>query len=687
MAEFAIKSTSQASRDKSIPRTLQRVASKDGSRSRSAHGCWTCRLRRKKCDEKGPECVTCTDRGLKCSGFGAIKPRWMDGGAQQDAVHREIKATVASVTRMKRMLKLVQAREKASPGRRSASIPVDAFDNASKSFYRNGSFSSGVLSRPASVGPGLPQSFSMPDPQVWGQEMPCDWNFGENFNMASFDGTDNFSSFAPEFYNSALEDDIGPHVPAMSNTNFFLPSQASEVGQFYQYTTPEPESYTTSTAAEENSSKYNMFSQLCTFPPSPALSITALDRPDIRTRQATPSRMQEVFTHEDQMVDESPSQQSNISKRTSVPSRQVQLSPVCENHTSQSSSVSKYPPLLPKAECPQPCNQVNIQSLEQSATQQAWMHPSVASVAETRAQSLRAASMELSILQNLLLQNVQQHLKQAVACVLKIRDDYLLECESLATRVLSEVELEVLGASIRFVLWTDITTRTFEGPEVESPFRGHISHLLEVNKSSQTPLLGLAGPVEDWIFTGIESVTRLAQMRSQLANEGLFDLREFQHHETSVLSNLEYRLNADDHSSHDKLPNTKTMLRRSIFLHAIMIYFYVVVQGPFSDAFDIRKNVDIVIRDLLALNDPHALMTEFTWPFLVAASMAGPEHHVALMGMFSSPLTNPTPRFTSVFQVVQECWLLRAQGAAASDWRSARLSLEQRGYFLDTACW
>jgi hypothetical protein len=701
MTEFMVKSTSQASRDKSIPRTLQRAASKEGNRSRSAHGCWTCRLRRKKyvmldivytssnrpyrCDENGPECVTCTDRGLKCSGFGAIKPRWMDGGEQQDAVHKDIKATVASVTRMKRMLKLVQAREKASPGRRSASIPVDAFDNANKNFYRQGSFSSGIPSRPASVEPTFSQNLPFSDSQVWASEIPSEWNFDNTFNADPFETLNTFPNFTPECFNFALED-VNSQLPTMSNTSLYLPSQADEV-QFYQYSTPEPESYTAAVSGSELP-KYKMRPQSCAFPPSPALSISGLERPDPRIRQATPSRMQEVFSHDNHLNDFSHSKQRDgTSDRASISSGQTQLSPVCENSSSRSTNliVSKYPLLLPKAECPQPSNQVNIQSLEQSASQQAtWMR---SSLAENRAQLLRAASIELTMLKSLLVHNVDQNLKQAVACVLKVRDEYLTEFESPSTRILSDQELGVLGASIRFVIWTDITSRTFEGAEIESPFRGHISRLLEVNSSSQIQSLGPAGPLEDWIFTGIESVTRLAQMRAQLASEGLFNYTEFHHHEASVLRNLEYRLSADDHSSHDKLPNNKTKLRRSIFLHAIMIYFYVVVQGPYSEAFDIRKNVDLVIQDLIALNDPHALMTEFTWPFLVAASMAGPEHHVALMGMFSSPLASPTPRFTNIFQVVQECWLSRAQGAPALGWRTARMNLVQRGYYLDAACW
>ncbi|KAH8812836.1 fungal-specific transcription factor domain-containing protein, partial [Xylogone sp. PMI_703] len=49
---------------------------------RSLHGCWTCRLRRKKCDETRPVCTTCISLELECHGYGP-RPEWMDRGVLQ----------------------------------------------------------------------------------------------------------------------------------------------------------------------------------------------------------------------------------------------------------------------------------------------------------------------------------------------------------------------------------------------------------------------------------------------------------------------------------------------------------------------------------------------------------------------------------------------------------------------------
>ncbi|KAK5651511.1 hypothetical protein OQA88_11965 [Cercophora sp. LCS_1] len=52
------------------------------SKSRSSDGCWTCRLRRKKCDEVRPVCGACGSLEIDCL-YGDQKPEWMDGGDKQ----------------------------------------------------------------------------------------------------------------------------------------------------------------------------------------------------------------------------------------------------------------------------------------------------------------------------------------------------------------------------------------------------------------------------------------------------------------------------------------------------------------------------------------------------------------------------------------------------------------------------
>jgi hypothetical protein len=63
------------------------------STTRSFNGCWTCRLRHKKCDEKQPVCDICSALLIACH-YDAEKPEWMDGGIRQEEMAEKLKSEV-----------------------------------------------------------------------------------------------------------------------------------------------------------------------------------------------------------------------------------------------------------------------------------------------------------------------------------------------------------------------------------------------------------------------------------------------------------------------------------------------------------------------------------------------------------------------------------------------------------------
>lgn len=67
-------------------------------KTRSSTGCWTCRLRRKKCDEQQPVCNRCKSLQLPCDGY-AERPQWMDGG---DLERRKAEETKVAIRRNRR---------------------------------------------------------------------------------------------------------------------------------------------------------------------------------------------------------------------------------------------------------------------------------------------------------------------------------------------------------------------------------------------------------------------------------------------------------------------------------------------------------------------------------------------------------------------------------------------------------
>ncbi|KAM5355326.1 hypothetical protein ACJ41O_001972 [Fusarium nematophilum] len=77
---------------------------------RSNAGCWTCRLRRKKCDEGRPVCEACGTLEITCH-YGEEKPDWMDGGPKQKAMAEKIKAQVKKQASQRRDRKYMEMLE------------------------------------------------------------------------------------------------------------------------------------------------------------------------------------------------------------------------------------------------------------------------------------------------------------------------------------------------------------------------------------------------------------------------------------------------------------------------------------------------------------------------------------------------------------------------------------------------
>ncbi|KAH8822037.1 fungal-specific transcription factor domain-containing protein, partial [Xylogone sp. PMI_703] len=75
--------------------------------SRSLSGCWTCRLRKKKCDEERPFCSTCSSLGLYCDGYEEV-PSWKDGHSKESRYLAMIKSHIKSNFRRKSLKSVPQ---------------------------------------------------------------------------------------------------------------------------------------------------------------------------------------------------------------------------------------------------------------------------------------------------------------------------------------------------------------------------------------------------------------------------------------------------------------------------------------------------------------------------------------------------------------------------------------------------
>ncbi|KAK2036179.1 hypothetical protein LZ31DRAFT_254463 [Colletotrichum somersetense] len=90
---------------------------------RSSEGCWTCRLRRKKCDEVRPVCDGCAQLEITCY-YSDVKPDWMDGGERQKEMADSLKKQVKIQANNRRERKYLQSLD-VDPNHTSASDDPD----------------------------------------------------------------------------------------------------------------------------------------------------------------------------------------------------------------------------------------------------------------------------------------------------------------------------------------------------------------------------------------------------------------------------------------------------------------------------------------------------------------------------------------------------------------------------------
>ncbi|KAK7408451.1 hypothetical protein QQX98_009378 [Neonectria punicea] len=92
--------------------------------NRSSDGCWTCRIRHRKCDELRPVCKECSDRLISCHGYGP-RPGWVDDQAQLDAELTRIKRAVNENFRRNKRLSKGKRKGKEKDGSSKPKKPTD----------------------------------------------------------------------------------------------------------------------------------------------------------------------------------------------------------------------------------------------------------------------------------------------------------------------------------------------------------------------------------------------------------------------------------------------------------------------------------------------------------------------------------------------------------------------------------
>jgi exo-beta-1,3-glucanase (GH17 family) len=75
---------------------------------RGRRGCWTCRIRHRRCDESSPECKECSTRSITCHGYDLDPPEWM---SNERLLQEELRRIKGAVKENFRRVKTIQNRQ------------------------------------------------------------------------------------------------------------------------------------------------------------------------------------------------------------------------------------------------------------------------------------------------------------------------------------------------------------------------------------------------------------------------------------------------------------------------------------------------------------------------------------------------------------------------------------------------
>ncbi|RDW69087.1 Zn(II)2Cys6 transcription factor [Aspergillus mulundensis] len=118
--QHSLRTGDQTTRDQtSAIRDPANMVTKTYKRSRN--GCYTCRLRRKKCDETHPSCVACTSHGVSCE---YRKPSWWISTQARTLQKDRIKQKVRENKKTQSEVALQEYMEHALPSARPREVPA-----------------------------------------------------------------------------------------------------------------------------------------------------------------------------------------------------------------------------------------------------------------------------------------------------------------------------------------------------------------------------------------------------------------------------------------------------------------------------------------------------------------------------------------------------------------------------------
>ncbi|KAJ5257139.1 hypothetical protein N7478_013243 [Penicillium angulare] len=668
--------------------------------ARSNHGCWTCRLRKKKCDENIPVCSACVSLELECHGYGP-RPEWMDNGVLQRDQAFKFKRLVGQA--------------KSKRGKRQQLLPNQSRALVSTIDMRPSSSSTKNTSSPPAGSQSLfgENLGAFPQDQLDYQEsgvglinsLDTLWSFWPPNDLSIMDDTslDLEGYISP--YNNCQNQHSSQQLVSPISFESIVPGKdiQSPIAQSIRSTSNELQ-------LEDSASRDHQYHFQKTAPGTnydPVGLSSQISNPSGDTEDALfMYYLDEVFYIQYPFFHCQRKQGRGwlfaiLRRVKSVYHAALALSER-QRLSSSPSRNSDIASSLIQLRSPNSHYDIAIRKV------QAMINYS--NTSKGRDLLLDSIEILMSILQLLFFETFnggrekwQTHLRTAsgsLSTLLQARlpplttpeDSMVPHSEIEMTTLCPEIECAfkfVIGSFIAFDIISSVSTR--------SSLILNINHL-QVLETFEISLESHTG-CRDSVMALILEISLLEKWKKEAQSANKLSFVDLVKRGDGIQGRLRQELAAIEIQTHSwgvglggsslatssaiATPNTPTPTHPEIskvFILSAITYLHVVVSGPYPEVPEIAESISETVHAFNSLKDPQ-LLRSLVWPFCISGCLALETHYGFFRGLVSR--AGITQHATGVcfeaLQIMEECWKTRVTSPEGCDWATA---MQQRGCYV-----
>ncbi|KAF2667158.1 hypothetical protein BT63DRAFT_331157 [Microthyrium microscopicum] len=590
---------------------------------RKSTGCWTCKARKKRCDDVRPTCSSCALRSIKCYGYDK-KPEWMDGGPLE-----------------KEMMLAIKMRTKESYRQRRTKRPQARSDFSSQDMSTT---SPSPLTPAALYSPPLPWSpaeSSMNASHVTSGSHLRGIQSTIPQRMFSYDKDGRRSISSTDNYDEKSRRDMGtPQSTTTATSESWFPYSEQELNMVMYYLDhifPRIYPFFKYSAAD-NGRGWLLNLLLRTRPIcAAAICLSACDQ-----KQFVVGALSDAPQNDDLEI------------------RHIEIVADLRDHLGRLSEKTGAHRMAAAVEA--------LACIMHLILFELWIPRK--GIMNDWVMHLEAAS---ALLSSVALPESERMITDSPASVnSEVAENEI--ARSFPIHLLSEGDKSAFEYYLSLYTWTFITSTVSLGlmPNSEQA----VARIKSIFHKDQSKLRGVLG-CEDWIMTTLLDIAVLKDWKQKMQSAGTLSLRELSRRADILDERLGdgIRAMAATESNARTFNEKQQRIINNTMIHGSLLFLSAVTSGFFPNLPEIRQGVANTLEALEYMRENSSINIP-SWPYCVAGCLAQESQYSRIRALLPPPRkdTHPLVLTRWTLDIIEECWRVRASqadGMETCDWVTA----------------